>query len=212
MLLLVVLLLVGSSMYFGFTGTPWGKNQFKNIANEYIQNNFRNLDVSKHTVLFHFKESDYYSVISLKNGVTFKISRVDEEIFDDYISATLAYEINTEVQAAVKDIFDENGQSVVDIVGNFAGISNFTEPRFIELKDKLNKDYSKILIHTNSDLLSNETTYRKVFQLLQKLKYKEYLFKLVFFDKNNSSKIIVDHDNINDINSLEDLKSILKFN
>ncbi|TQR45514.1 hypothetical protein [Paenibacillus popilliae] len=188
LLLLVVLLLVGSSMYFGFTGTPWGKSQFKNIANEYIQNNFPNLDVSKHTVLFHFKESDYYSVISLKNGVTFKISRVDEEIFD------------------------ENGQSVVDIVGNFSRISNFTEPRFIELKDKLNKDYSKILIHTNSDLLSNETTYRKVFQLLQKLKYKEYLFKLVFFDKNNSSKIIVDHDNINDINSLEDLKSILKFN
>lgn len=212
MLLLVVFLLFGSFMYFGFTGTPWGKSQFKNIANDYIQNNFRNLDVSKHTVLFHFKESDYYSVISLKNGVTFKIYRVNDKIFDNYISATLSYEINIEVQAAVKEIFDENSQSVIDIVGDFSRISKFTVPRFTELKDKLDKDYSKILIYTNSDLLSNETTYRNVFQLLQKLKYKGYLFNLVFLDKYNSLKIKVDRDNINDINSLEDLKKILKLN
>lgn len=198
-------------MYLCFTGTPWGKGQFKSIASEYIRDNFRNLDVSKHTVLYHFKESDYYSVISLKNGVTFKIYRINEKIFDNYISSTLSYEINIEVQAAVKEIFDENSQSFIDIVGDFSRISKFTEPRFTELKDEISEN-SKVLIYTNSDLLSNEATYRKVFQLLQKLKYKGYLFNLVFFDKYNSSKIIVDRDNIKDINTWEDLKNILNLN
>ncbi|KEO83321.1 hypothetical protein EL26_10110 [Tumebacillus flagellatus] len=79
---LAVLILAGG--YCFFNGTPWGKYAFSKDVDHYLNDRYvMQQDSYTQTVLYSFKEGEYFSKIRLPNGSMFVVSPNYQHELDD---------------------------------------------------------------------------------------------------------------------------------
>lgn len=71
---LIIIILAIFSIYFGFNGTPWGKQKFEKRAKHYIETVYSTEEVTDIEVEYGFKEGNYYATFYTKTGKRIVVS------------------------------------------------------------------------------------------------------------------------------------------
>jgi hypothetical protein len=222
-LLICLSVLIGLSVYFAVHGTPWGKSFAKKQISEYLGNKY-NQPMTISQIFYAFDEGIYIATAypQDQDDVKFRVRRNDDsknvEFSDDYFINLWEYQVNSQLNPFVKNVFSTSDSGRINIGSNpiYKEYKNKVTriPNYQEVKDNIYES-SDIYISINRkfDEKNSETEYQKVFDVVQFVKEKSYKVKkmTVCFCENTEKfnewvNLLISDENIQQITSKDDIK------
>ncbi|MBO8173272.1 MAG: hypothetical protein H0Z33_15450 [Bacillaceae bacterium] len=208
------------TIYFLLNGTPWVKWITKVRTESYLDEKYKQEMVVDH-VEYDFKNDSYYSVAYPKDNPDIRFISTTHS--DNYLSRKLKRKINTDLREFVKEQYGEMGSGWNEI----PAIPDEIEKKYVnreisynEIKDKL-KTFGEIKIVIIMEKIFNyeNEDIKYMYRIIKFIDKKRLEPDVITFSFSNGNMKEMDlwktfefNDNdINKINSWEDLKEILLF-